>query len=147
MNTPSHQYPTQHLLFFVAQDVNDEIRRVVRNAVNQLARIEPWVTSPPAFVDAVDDNRTRPEDSLDITIGGELDIYSSMGGKLPRDLDIATLSDVERVVKAMQELSRDHSLAISFELDGEFVGEIEDGKIDRCLEIGLIGEWRRHLGL
>lgn len=60
-------------------------------------------------------------------------------------MDRAHLEEVTRLVEALRRLSEEHRLAIEFELDGNFVGAIEDGRLDRLLAEGLLGEWRRTL--
>jgi hypothetical protein len=141
------RYSKQRLLFFVAQDVNADIRDAIRSVISGLANHREWLIQPPVFVDTVEYAGTRAEDLPDETVGGVLEIYSALGGALPRDLDVATLSDVERLIDAVKELSSSLALEIEFELDGVFVGAIEDGKLDKSLKEGLLGEWRRHLGL
>jgi hypothetical protein len=140
-------YPKQRLLFFVAQDVNADIRDAVRSLVDGLASQGAWLIQPPMFVDTIDQAGTRDEDFPDETVGGALEIHSALDGTLPHDVDAATLAEVERLVAAAKELSSSLSLEIEFELDGVFVGAIEDGQIDKSLAEGLLGEWRRHLGL
>lgn len=141
----SHQ--KQRLLFFVAQDVDADIRDAMRAVVESLVNHREWLIQPPKFVDTIDYVGTRAEDFPDETVGGTLEIYSAMDGTLPRDIDAAALEEVECLVTAVTELSTSLALEIEFELDGVFVGAIEDGKLDKSLSEGLLGEWRRHLGL
>lgn len=140
-------YPKQRLLFFIAQDVNSAIRDSVKDLVEGLAKHGVWLIKPPVFVDASDYSGTCEEDLSDETVGVALEIYSAMNGSLPHDLDVTTLAEVECLVMAAQELSRSQALEIEFELDGVFVGAIEDGQLDKSLAEGLLGEWRRHLGV
>jgi hypothetical protein len=56
------------------------------------------------------------------------------------------LIEVIALVNALRDFSGQQNLPFEFELDGEFVGSITDGKLDRCLSEGLIGEWKRQLG-
>jgi hypothetical protein len=139
-------HPKQRLIFFVAQDIDDSIRQSTENMVNQLATARKWVIGAPRFIDIVEDLRTRDEDSLDETLGGEHEIYSALGQNiLPYEVDVLHFEEVEEIVRAVQIFSKTRNLAFEFELDGKFVGSIEDGKIDSTLAVGLLGEWRRHL--
>jgi len=135
----------QSLIFFVAQDASDEIRLSVKQLVERLAGKRSWAVSPPSFVDTEDDVRPHDEDIPDATIGGCLKVYSVSSSELARDLDLAILHDVEEVVAEVQALSEGESISFEFELDGKFVGAIDDGQIDNGLSEGLLGEWRRHL--
>jgi len=75
-----------------------------------------------------------------------LEIYSAHGPwQLPVDVDRQHLEEVTWLVEALRRVSAERSLAIEFELEGTFVGSVEDGKIDRTLAEGLLGEWRREL--
>ena len=65
---------------------------------------------------------------------------------LPREIDLQHLDEVTALVNAVRDFSREQGLAFEFELDGEFVGAITDGEMDRSLGEGLLGEWRRQLG-
>lgn len=141
------KYPKQRLLFFVAQDVESNVRQSLKELMHTLSSGKEWLVQPPFFIDAVDQAGTRDEDFPDETVGGVLDIYSALDGSLSHELDLATLREVEVLVDAVRELSRSHSMEIEFELDGVFVGAIENGHLDKSLEEGFLGEWRRHLGV
>jgi hypothetical protein len=141
-------HPIQKLLFFLAQDVSEEDRYLVRSFIERLAATREWVIRPPKVVDEVDEPENSIEDSPVETVGGYVEIYSALQPlQLPREIDLQHLEDVTTLVEAVRDLSEQHSLAFEFELDGEFVGSIEDGRLDRCLSEGLLGEWRKHLGV
>lgn len=139
------QYPRQRLLFFVAQDTDDGIVDAVKQTIRDLSATKTWLLKPPVFVDTVDEAQSDEDDHPDRTVGGALDILSADGGKLPKDLDAATFADVDRFVRAVQALSAKLLLEVEFELDGAYVGAIDNGAFDRSLAEGLLGEWRRHL--
>lgn len=138
-------YPKQRLLFFIAQDVDENIRDVVAKCVRGLADGSDWSINPPIFIDTVDNSTTREGDSPDEIVGGFLEIYSAIDGALPRDVDATNLSEVERLVEAVRKLSSAECLDVEFELDGVFVGAIDCGRLDKSLAQGLLEEWRHHL--
>jgi hypothetical protein len=67
--------------------------------------------------------------------------------QLPREIDLQHFNEVNDFITAIQEFSREHQLTFEFELDATFVGSITNGKMDRSLAQGLLGEWKQQLGL
>ena len=139
-------HPRQSLLFFVAQDVDDEIRMAIKKVLSDMVASGTWVIGPPALVDAIENVGTRDVDAPDETVGGVHEIYSALPpNDLPRAIDERQLREVEHIVESVKRVSRDHGLEFEFELDGRYVGTIEDGVVDATLEKGLLNEWRNHL--
>ncbi|MFS2027503.1 hypothetical protein [Massilia sp. CT11-137] len=139
-------HPKQKLLFFLAQDVDDEARKLVRDAIEKMSSLRTWVIRAPEFVDTVESTGTRPGDALVETVGGVHEIYSaSPSNHLPREIDALLLEEVEYIVDSVQRLSQEHGLEFEFELDGQYVGTIDNGVIDAILAKGLIEEWRNHI--
>lgn len=145
--TPNH--PKRRLLFFVAEDLNDAIRSDVRDLVLRFASLRRWINGPPRFVNSRDEPADTSRGDMPVeTLGGYVEIYSALPPwTLPREVDVQHLEEVTALVNALRDFSREHSLSIEFELDGELIGAIDDGEMDRSLAEGLIGEWRRQLGL
>ncbi len=105
----------------------------VRNMANQ----RNWVIGAPEIIN---------ESSETPLVGGILRIFSAIPrGSLSVDIDRKHLEEVKLIVESLRRLSFEHMLAIEFELDGEFVGSIEDGNLDKSLQEGLIGEWERSI--
>ena len=149
ISSVSADHPRQKLGFFIAQDVNDELRLKVREFIQQLAGTRHWLNGPPRFVDKTDETSSSDPDDLPIeSLGGYIEIFSAWPPwNLPRDIDIQHLREVEDLVAALRHLSRQNGLAIELQLDEKFVGEIQSGEIDPLLADGLLGEWRRVLGV
>ena len=79
-------------------------------------------------------------------MGGELEIYSAVHPlKLPKDIDRQHLEEVEAIVNAVRGLSEHEQLAFEFELDGIYVGAVDDGIINKTLKVGLLNEWEKGL--
>lgn len=145
----SADHPKHKLLFFVAQDVSNSIRAKVHDFVVMLASRGRWLNGPPRFVDIREELLDRSRGDMPVeTLGGYIEIYSALPPwKLPREIDRQHLDEVIALVDALREFSREHNLAFEFELDDTFVGTITDGEPDRSLSEGLIGEWKRQLGV
>jgi hypothetical protein len=142
---PNH--PKQKLLFFVAQDLNDVIRTNIRDFVLRLASLRCWLNGPPSFVNCRDEPEDSSRGDMPVeTVGGFLEIYSALPPwTLSRDIDLQHLDEVTTLINALRGFSGEHHLSIEFELDGTLVGAIDNGKMDRSLTEGLLGEWKQHL--
>lgn len=138
--------PRQTLLFYVAQDVNDEIRRQTSELIKSLAIKHSWVTSPPKFVDVVSDAEEGGKSTPGATVGGEFEICSAIASKeLPKDIDRQQFNEVEEIIGAIRQFSEKNGLSFEFEIDGTYVGAIDAGVINRTLSVGLLEEWRNHV--
>jgi hypothetical protein len=144
---PNH--PKQKLLFFVAQDLDDTIRANVRDFVLRLASLRRWLNGPPRFVNSRDEPADTSRGDMPVeTVGGYLEIYSALPPlTLPRETDLQHLDEVTALVNALRDFSREQSLAFELALGDTFVGAVTDGEMDRSLAEGLLGEWRRQLGV
>jgi len=139
----AYDHPKQKLLFYIAQDFEDDLPPEVERVIAEIARGRNWLIGPPVFMDELHaSNLGTPVR----TVGGVLEIHSALPPwNLPIDVDRQHLDEVTWLVEALRQFSFVRSLAIEFELEGTFVGSVEDGQIDRTLSEGLLGEWRRAL--
>jgi hypothetical protein len=149
--TLDRSFPTQTLLFFVTNDITNEIRAEVATLVANLAVSREWVIGPPRFVNEVeelDEAERRDGDVPFETVGGVLVIYSAMPPTaLPREIDLQHLEEVSVLLEAVRDFSREKSVAFEFEFDDECIGTVIDGEMGNGLEDGLLDEWRRYLGV
>jgi hypothetical protein len=138
---PGH--PRQKFVFYLAQDVNNDVRSSIHKLVERLRLSRFWTLGPPRLIDSIqliDDS--SPGTPVE-TVGGELDIYSALPPHaLPAAVDRQHLEEIEAIVEAVRDLSGRDSLAFEFELGGTYVGAVEDGEVDRTLKVGLLDEWR-----
>lgn len=114
-----------------------------------LASRRAWVIEPPQFVDSVEEPVDRSRGDLAVeTLGGVLELYSAMPPwVLPQEVDAQHLAEVKDLVEAVTRLSRRLEISFDFELDGNPVGAVRGGVMNRLLAEGLLGEWERHLAL
>jgi len=137
------------LLFFLAQEFDDGIQVTIRGFVLRLALPRRWLNGAPRFVDFHEEpeDPSREDQPID-TVGGYIEIYSAYPPwTLPREIELQHLDEVTALVNALCDLSREHELAFELELDDKFVGSIVFGTMNVALSVGLLGEWRRVLGV
>ena len=124
------------LLFLIVDQVDDAVRTAVVRGISELALRRSWIAGAPAFVEDVD--------GLDASgFGGVLSYPSA--GTISKDDDRRCLAEAEDFVGLAQRISSQFALTIEFELNGEAIGVIERGVLDRSLRDGLLGEWRAAL--
>lgn len=144
--SPNH--PKLPFLFYIyGSPIEESAVERMRSTVRDLGMQRTWTTGPPQFVDETTSliEGTRPRH----LVGGRLDIYSALPpwkDKLPRDVDLAHLEEVQTIVSSMCSFSKATGLSIGFVLAGEDVGWVSDGRTDRMLQQGLLDEWKRMLG-
>ena len=137
-------HPRQTFLFFVAQDIDEIIRSSVRDFVLELAARRKWLLGPPKFVNSRDDSGDVSRGDLPVeTVGAYIQLYSA--NSLPKDIDLAQYLDVADLVEALKEFSHLNNLAIEIELNGELIGAVEDGVVDRSLNVGLLAPWKQRV--
>jgi hypothetical protein len=147
--TLAQDHPKQRLLFFLAQEFDDGIQGTIRGFVLRLALLRRWLNGAPRFVDLHEEpeDPSREDQPID-TVGGYIEIYSAYPPwTLPREIELQHLDEVTALVNALCDLSREHELAFELELDDKFVGSIVFGTMNVTLSVGLLGEWRRVLGV
>jgi hypothetical protein len=147
MTDISRNHPRQKLLFAVEGPFDDEMRIRVRECLAKLARSRQWLLDPPEYVDHSEEPEDKERGDLPLeTLGGVLEIYSAHPPhQLPKDVDRQCLEDVKSLVSRLMDFSREADVTFEVELDGNFVGAIEAGRMDKSLAEGFIGEWERHL--
>lgn len=132
-----HNHPVQELVFFVAQDIDGLTRAAVESFIANLTSLCDWVIGPPSTI--------KDENDPNL-VGGCIKIYSAFPPNvLSKEIDLRHFEEVDSVVTALKRFSYEHMLAFEFELDGKFVGALEDGNVDRTLQEGLLNEWKRQL--
>ncbi len=120
---------------------------IIRDFVAQLARKSDWQLGPPIFVYSRQAPKPSSQGDMEVvTIGGCLELYSALPPwNLPRETDAKHLEEVSILMDELCRFSRQHGVGWEIELDRDLIGSISDGKMDRSLAEGFIGEWRRQL--
>jgi hypothetical protein len=102
-------------------------------------RQRSWTLRPPELVDE------QEEGSGCRNLGGVLQVYCGhppWGDKLPVDIDAAQFRETRELLQDLCSLSREMGPFVVW-FDGEEIGDIADGRIDRSLREGLLQEWER----
>jgi hypothetical protein len=127
---------TQALLAYVTSDVTDGDVVALNALAASMAQAETWTVGPPRFVDEVDDSSgSKPEDEPVRTMGIVLPVSSP--GAIPE----TPVSEPERFLAALADLSRARKIDFEVLLDDTYVGEISSGEMDRLLRDGLLAQW------
>ncbi|GAA4441191.1 hypothetical protein GCM10023155_46650 [Bremerella cremea] len=136
-------HPRSTFCFYASgRNLSDDLWHQMRTVVTTLSKSRTWVIGPPTLADE-NDGEVR-------WIGGSLEIYTALppfGADLPKDVDRRHLEEVTAIVDAMTKLSGQTDLEISFTLDQTYVGRIKGGKPDSMIQVGLLGEWKKALGI
>jgi len=104
-------------------------------------RDRDWTLGPPELVDEQEDASSCRN------LGGVLDLYCAhppWGERLPVDVDSAQFRETHDLLHALSSLSGEVG-AFQVWFDGEEIGEVANGDLDRSLQEGLLGEWQRSL--
>lgn len=131
--------PRASSCFYVPQDVDEPDAAALQGALMGIAGGIDWSLGPPQLQVSSDAEAAS-------LLGGQLDLFSArLPATLPLEVDRRNLAEVELLIETLRELSQRRGLFLEFELDGESVGSIEDGKLDLSLRAGLLEPWREHL--
>jgi alkylhydroperoxidase family enzyme len=110
-----------YFVFFVVDDVDDELAREIRIRVRKLAAARAW-RNPPGFFDD-----PGAGDAARRTTGGYLRV----------EADTADGDDVRAVCAAVQALSRDHEVDVELQWREAILGRVRRGVPDDGLEEAL----------
>jgi len=101
-----------------------------------------WTLRPPELVDE------QAEGSSCRNLGGVLELFCGhppWADRLPGDIDAAQCRETRELLQELCSLSKETGPFVVW-FDGEEIGEIADGRMDRSLQEGLLEEWERNLG-
>jgi len=113
--------------------------------IEALGESRQWSVGRPLIVDGVDASDGDGSESVK-TVGGLLEVHSALAGNpLPIEVDRRDFDDVRAVIEAVEKFSRDTLTDFEFELDGELIGAIDQGRLDRSLRVGLLEEWEKRI--
>lgn len=141
---PDH--PKQALVFFIEGEVDDRLASELRALIERVSESRPWTLGPPEFLDETDADEGESVRS----VGGTFEVYSAWppwNEDLPLEVDRAQFQETELLVRSLAGLSAAHRVDIVFKLDRVDVGAVESGEMTPALAEGLLGEWRRAIGL
>ena len=136
---------TQNLLFYIAGPSNEKMKRDLKRIAKNLANNTKWLIKAPDFVNE-SEKATKPGD-LDIeTVGLLLNIYSAYPPSIITfEEDKKCFEEVNLILNHISEYSTKNSLSFELELDGVFVGSINNGVFDNTLKKGLLEPWEQAL--
>lgn len=144
------EHPKDVLLFYVADQPDENAAQAVGQMLDQMAGEREWVIQPPLFVHQTEDVTDPQTGQPVITVGGVLEFYTAHGPwreRLPREVDEAHFHECRLLADRLCELSRRDGLSFHFEFHGEIIGSIENGRPDERLDRQFLGSWGAALGI
>lgn len=146
----SPHHPIRHFLFCIEGIARDEHVDPMKTLVAEIAKAGEWVLGPPEFVDeiqALDDDDDPDWEPLR-TVGGVFRMYSSLPPTfLETETDRRHYEEVLLTLKTVEKFTLLKKIAVKIVLDGDTIGIVNNGKINRELALRLIEPWRKSLHL
>lgn len=134
-------HPIDRLTVTVEGTVPASVATSMQALSHRLAGRRQWVLGPPELFDESDVHGGR-------SLGFALSIYTAQppwGEGMDCAIDRAHLDEVKDLLGEICRISGERDVSFVVEFAGESVGAVEEGRLDRSLEVGLIGEWQRVL--
>lgn len=134
----------QTLLFSVVDELTPDLEKMVVESLQKLLT-RNWEICEPELIDSTDSTScTQLEDEPIRTLGVYIELQAP-GLLSPSAISIeeSQLADVDATVKELSKLTRTLNVTVEVEFQGEFVGEIKQGKPDHGIQKTLINEWRK----
>lgn len=130
----------QQLLFFISDDFDDSLVNKVFDFINSMLKERTWSFSSVEFVNQIDLPVNSSLDNPVWILGGMFYLYKNVN-----EIEKKQYDDVDYILNKLSEFSKESGHEWEIELDYENVGTIKNGKLDKSLKEGLLGEWSRHL--
>jgi hypothetical protein len=125
------------LLLFALDEPTEDGFEAMARLVSKLNEERLWSRGPIEFVNEVDESSVSQPGDLPVqTVGGLLRLRRVEDS--PAAVEQAQLDDIEFLIDRLCAFTAG-ARALVIEYDGEEVGAIENGEIDRSLRIGLLG--------
>jgi hypothetical protein len=131
-------------LAFLPESPNSTVARAVEDEVSRLGLARAWSLGPPTVVDVTDPGGDLGPDDVASppTLGVALSVPSAQASTDSADAARQALSDCEAFLDAVAQLSGSLGLTFDVEMNGELIGSITGGRLDRGLTQGLLEPWR-----
>lgn len=144
MDTLGPDHPRHKLAFYVAQDVDFDIRAAVADFVTKIGALRTWLLGPPQYFDIHEvPEEDSPEAHCSDDVGAFIEIYSGWPPwTVPREIDLQQFEEATALLSALEDFSRERSLNFEVYYAGEVIGYITEGKMDGVREM-LLDEWER----
>jgi hypothetical protein len=144
MDTLSPDHPRHKLAFYVAQDVDFDIRAAVAEFVSKVGSSRSWLLGPPQYFDIHEvGEEDNPKAHCADDVGAFIEIYSGWPPwSVPRGIDRQLFDEATALLTALEEFSRERNLDFEVFYAGEVIGYVTDGKMDGVREM-LLDEWER----
>lgn len=126
------EHPRRLMTLIMVSGIGGQTISELAICVATLARSRTWLIGPPEFVNEFMDPEDLPSDEVPLNVTGvTFEIYSELE---PNVLDAETQQrqneDVTAFLRAIEKFSKAYGADFEMDLDGDQIGEIEDGQLD-----------------
>ena len=137
-----------YLLLFLSDPPTAPVAAALEGEALRLESARAWTVEPPQIVDVALPGRRSCQcaGGGPGTLGLTLLVPSTQAAKGTPGLDERALGDCEALLAAAAHLSGSQGVTFQAELNGDAVGSIAGGELDRHLLEGLLEPWRRAVG-
>lgn len=144
METPDPNHPRDKLAFYVAGDVDFDIRDAVAAFVVETGVSRAWTLGPPQYFDIheVPDDHSHGTRCWD-DVGGFIEVYSGRPPwTVPREIDLQQFEESVAFLTALEEFSCKRGLDFEVHYAGEVIGYVTEGRMEGVREM-LLDEWKQ----
>ena len=141
-------HPTQALRFLIVDSERPIPKETLLSYLAALSPVRKWVLGSPQLLNGVSHPEGLESEDGSGFMGVEIKVYSALPpwkDRLPKDVDETHYQEATDLINSAVEFSRVNQCDLDFFLDNVFIGQIHQGKPDKLLLHGLLGEWRKML--
>ena len=132
---------SKQLIAFLVDDLDEKNMLAFKAFVKSLDDVH-WNHGSPYFIHEIDEESCTQKDDIPlVTLGCGIFIPENPESSI--GIEVASLNDVIQLIDHLKRYSREMMAEIELELDGDYIGTIEDGDSTSGVFEGLISPWKK----